>query len=131
MRRKQEPPETIAALDAEKTNLLMEAFVLIATGDLEQAIERYAVAAPMEERIATFYKKQGDSVMAARSGFSAAVCYAKSGSLRDALRIFDALGWDRETPGEYKAEVLLWAARLRQQQRDALQVYRQPLQSVA
>ena len=131
MRRKQETPETIAALDAEKSNLLMEAFVLIGTGDLEQAIERYAAAAPMEERIATFYKRQGDPIMAARSWLSAAVCYAKSGSSRDALRIFDAMGWDRETPGEYKGEVLLWAARLRQQQRDALQEYRQPLQSAA
>ena len=131
MRRKQETPETIAALDAEKSNLLMEAFVLIGTGDLEQAIERYAVAAPMEERIAAFYKKQGDPIMAARSWFSAAVCYAKSGSLRDALRIFDAMGWDRDTPGEYKGEILLWAARLRQQQRETLQAYGRPLQSAA
>ena len=131
MSRKQDTPETIAARDAEKFNWLTEAFTLVGTGGVEQAIERYAVAAPMEERIAAFHKRQGDPIITARSRFSAAARYAKSGSLRDARRLFDALGWGKEMPEDYRAGVLLWAARLRQQQRDALQVYRQPLQLAA
>jgi pentatricopeptide repeat protein len=121
--------ETIAELDGEKSNLLMEAYVLIGTGEPEQAIERYALAAPMEVRIAAFYQKQGDAFMATRHRFSAAVCYAKSGSLRDALKLFDAMGRDRDIP-EYKGDALMWAARLRQKQRESLQAYGHSLQSV-
>lgn len=131
MRRKQETPELIAVLDAEKSNLLLEADVLRGTGQPDEAIERYALAAPMEERIAAFYEKQGDPVMAARSWFSAAICYALSGSLREALRLFDVLGRGKDTLGYYKGDALLWSGRLRQQQRDALQAYRQTQQSVA
>ena len=131
MRKKHDTPETIAELDADKSNLLLEAVVLMGAGELEQAIERFALAAPMEERIAAFYRKQGDPIMAARHRFSAATCYAKSGSLRDALKLFDALGWEKNTPGQYKGDALLWAARLRQQQRETLQAYGHSLQSAA
>jgi hypothetical protein len=121
----------IAALDAEKSNLLLEAQALIAMGEPEQAIERYALAAPMEERIAAFYKRQNDPILAARHQFSAAICYARSGSLRAALQLLDALGWDRETPGEYKGDALLWAGYLRQQQREALQIFGHSLQPLS
>jgi len=131
MRTKQETPETIAELNAEKSNLLLEADVLRGTGQLEQAIERYALAAPIEERIAAFYEKQGDPIMAARSWFSAATCYAFSGSLRDALRLFDMLGRGKDTLGYYKGDALLWSGRLRQQQRETLQTYGKPQQSAA
>ena len=131
MKKKQETPETIAALEAEKSNLLLEADVLRGTGQPDEAIERFALVAPMEERIAAFYEQQCDPIMAARSWFSAAVCYALSGSLREALRLFDVLGRGTDALGYYKGDALLWAGRLRQQQRDALQVYRQPLQSAA
>ena len=131
MRKKRDTPETIAALSAEKSNLLLEADVLDGTGQPDEAIERYARAAPMEERIAAFYEQQGDPIMAARSLFSAATCYAFSGSLREALRLFDMLGRGADALGYYKGDALLWAGRLRQQQRDALQVYKQPLQSAA
>jgi len=131
MRTKQETPETIAELNAEKSNLLLEADVLRGTGQLEQAIERYALAAPIEERIAAFYEKQGDPIMAARSWFSAATCYAFSGSLRDALRLFDMLGRGKDTLGYYKGDALLWSGRLRQQQRETLQTYAKPQQSAA
>ena len=107
MRKKQETPETIAALHAEKSNLLLEADVLHGTGQTDEAIERYALAAPLEERIAAFYERQGDPIMAARSWFSAAVCYAKSGSLRDGLRIFDALGRGADNLGYYKGDAIL------------------------
>ena len=131
MRKKYETPEAIAELDAAKSNLLLEAFVLIGTGELEQAIERYALAAPMEERISAFYTKQDDPIMAARHRFSAATCYAKSGSLRKALQLFDAMSWEKNMPGQYKGEAILWAARLRQQQREALRAYGHSLQSAA
>ena len=69
--------------------------------------------------------------MAARHWFSVALCCAKSGSLREAMKVFNALGRDKNTPGQYKGEVLLWAARLRQQQRETLQAYGHSVQSVA
>ena len=131
MRKGQETAETIRELHGAKSNLLLEAQMLIATGEPEQAIERYACAAPMEMRLAAFYKKQGDLKMAARHRFSAAICYAKSGSLRDALKLFDALSWDKNTPEQYKSDALLWATRLRQQQKESLQAYGHAVQSAA
>ena len=112
--------------------MLLEAHALSITNQPDDAIERYALAAPTKERIAAFYEEQGDPIMAARSWFSAAVCYALSGSLRDALRLFDMLGRGQDALGYYKGNAIIWAVRLRQQQqRDALQGYRQPLQSAA
>jgi hypothetical protein len=131
MSKKPVTDETIVALHGEKSNLLLEAQMLIGVGNPDEAMERYALAAPMEVRIARFYARNGDKDMAARHRFSAAVCFAKSGSLRDAMKLFDALGRDRDTPGQYKGDALLWAARLRQQQHEALQAYGHSLQSVA
>lgn len=125
MRRKPDTAETIAELNIEKSNLLMEAFALQITNQWDEAIERYATAAPMEERIAAFCEKQGDPAMAARSWFSAASCYAKSGSLRDALRILERMTKNKETPGTYKGEMIVMMGHLRQQQRDGLQAYKQ------
>ena len=131
MRKEQETEETIRELHGEKSNLLLEAQMLIGTGEPEQAIERYALAAPLEKRLAAFYIRRGNTDMAARHRFSAALCYAKSGSIRDALKIFDALSWDKNAPEQYQADALLWAVRLRQQQRETLQAYGRPLQSAA
>lgn len=131
MNKKLYSEETIRDLHSEKSNLLLEAQMLVGIGNPEEAIERFALAAPMEARLARHYTRAGEKDMAARHWFSAAICYAKSGSLRDALKVFNALGRDKDTPGQYKGDALLWAARLRQQQRDMLQTYRQPLQSAA
>ncbi len=131
MRRKQEMAEAIRELEIEKSNLILEAAVLRGTGQLDEAIEHYALVAPMEERIAAFYEKQGDPAMAARSWFSAATCYGKSGSLRDALRVLEKMTKNKETPGTYKGEILVMMGYLRQQQREVLQAYRQPQQSAA
>ena len=84
-----------------------------------------------KKRLAAFYVRRGDTNMAARHRFSAALCYAKSGSMRDALKIFDALSRDKNAPEQYQADALLWAVRLRQQQRETLQAYGRPLQSAA
>ena len=113
MRKKYETQETIDALDADKSNLLMEAAVLRGTGQPDEAIERYALAAPMEERIAAFYERQGDPIMAARSWFSAATCYAFSSNLWDALRILKKMDKNKATPATYKGEILVLMGHLR------------------
>lgn len=128
---KQTKDEAIVALHGAKSNLLMEAQMLIGTGNPDEAMERFAHAAPMEVRLAAFYKKQGEPLMAARHRLSAAICYAKSGNLREAIKLYDALGRDRNTPGQFKAEAALSAARLRQQHRETLQGYGHSLQSAA
>lgn len=126
MRKKQDTAEIIAELNIEKSNLLLEARMLEITEQTDQAIERYARVAPMEERIAAFYEKQGDPIMAARSWFSAATCYVFSGSHRDALRLYDMLGRGKDTLGYYKTDALMWSGRLRQQQREMLKTYGKP-----
>jgi hypothetical protein len=131
MSKRQVTEEAILELHGKKSNLLLEAQMLIGIGNPEEAMERYAQAAPMEVQIARFYARCKEKDMAAKHRFSAGVCYAKSGSLRNALQIFDALGRDNEIPGQYKIDALLWASHLRQQRREALKVYETPLQSVA
>ena len=126
-----DPSETIENLEGEKSNLLLEAQMLVATGNLTAAIARYALAAPNEERIATYYRDQGQSALAARHLFSAAVCRAKTGNLHDAITLFDALSASSDTPGRLKVDALLLAASLREQQRHVLQSYIPTLHAMA
>jgi hypothetical protein len=118
-----EPGETIEEMEGEKSNLLLEAQMLMATGNEAEAISRFALAAPKEERIAAYYEQHGESALAAQHRFSAAVCRAKSGNLYDAITLFDALSESPDTPGRLKVDALLFAARLREQQRNVLQSY--------
>jgi hypothetical protein len=103
--------------------------MLAATANPDQAIRRYALAAPKEERIAAYYNRQGDKAMAAYHQFSAAACWAKIGNLHKAITLFDALGESASTPGRMKVDALLFASRLREQQRSILQSYSQTLQA--
>ena len=129
MRRKTDTAETIIALQGEKSNLLLEAQMLAATGNAEAAIERYAQAAPKEERIAAYYTKQRENAQAARHLFSAAVCWAKIGNLHNAITLFDALRDSPVTPGRMKVDAMLYAAQLREQQRSVIQSYSQTSQA--
>ena len=98
MSRKTDTPEKIHALISEKSNLLLEAQMMAATGNADEAIRRYALAAPKEECIAGYYARQSDKSLAAYHCFSAAACWAKTGNLHDAITLFDALGQSSETP---------------------------------
>ncbi len=131
MRKIAETEETILEVQGRKSSLLLEAKMLVATDSPDEAVERYAQAAPMEERIARFRARNGEKDLAALHRFSAAVCYMKSGSLRHALKLFEALGRETDIPGQYKVDALLLAARLRQQQRETLQAYGHSIQSAA
>jgi len=131
MRNAEETEALILELQGQKSNLLLEAKMLLAMDNPDEAVERYALAAPMEERIARFRTRNGEKDLAALHRFSAAVCYMKSGNLRHAVKLFDALGRQRDIPGKYQTDALLLAARLRQQQRETLQGFGQSVQSVA
>ena len=131
MRKTEETEDTILELQGQKSSLLLEAQMLVATDSPDEAVERYALAAPMEERIARFRARNGEKDLAALHQFSAAVCYMKSGSLRHALKLFNTLGRERNIPAKYKVDTLLLAARLRQQQRETLQAYGHSVQSTA
>jgi len=125
-----DPAEAIQALESEKSNLLLEAQMLLATGNTMEAIVRFALAAPKEELIAAYYAEQGDVALAARHLFSAAVCRAKSGNLYDAITLFDTLSASSATPGRLKVDALLFATRLREEQRNVLQSYGLTLQAM-
>ena len=131
MIKKIESQDMLADFDADKSNLLLEAMVLLGTGNPEEAIERFALAAPMEVRIARYYSRNGEPIMAAKHRLSAAICYAKSGSLRDALKLFTALGRDVKTPELYKEDALYWLTRIRQLLREVLQPVEEELQQAA
>ena len=131
MRKIPETEETILEVQGQKSNLLLEAKLLLATDNPDEAVERYALVAPMEERIARFRAKNGQKDLAALHWFSAAVCYLKSGNSRHALKLFETLGRQPDIPGKYKADALLLASRLRQQQRETLQAYGASVQSAA
>lgn len=129
MSRKLETEETILELQGQKSSLLLEAKLLVATNNTDEAMERYALAAPMEERIARFRTRNGEKDLAALHRFSAAVCFMKSGNLRHALKLFDILGRQRDIPGKFQTDALLLATQLRQQQRVTLQAREQSAQS--
>ncbi len=131
MRKTSDTEEMIREVQGQKSTLLLEAQMLVATDSPDEAVERYAQAAPMEERIARYYARNKEKDLAALHRFSAAVCYMKSGSLRHALKLFEALGREQTIPRQYKVDALFLAARLRQQQRETLQAYGQSVQSVA
>lgn len=130
MRRTHDTEESIQRVQGKKSNLLLEAQMLQATGHPEEAIARFALAAPMEERIAAFRDRSGEKELAARHRFSAASCWAKTGNLHNAILLFDALGHDADTPGRLKVDALLFATRLREQQQTVFNSYAHTMQAV-
>ncbi len=131
MKKRNDTLETIVFLESEKSNFLLKAQMLTATGNPEGAIERFALAASLEGRIAEYYINQQEPAEAARHWFSAAVCHAKTGNLYSAIARFDELSRSTDTPGRLKIDALLFASRLREQQRNALFSASQILEVVA
>jgi hypothetical protein len=125
MRRTRDTEESIERIQGEKSNLLLEAQMFQAMGHPEEAIARFALAAPMEERIATYRDKTGEKELAARHRFSAAMCWAKSGNLHDAIGLFESLNHNADAPGRLRIDALLFANRLREQQQFVFQTYLQ------
>ena len=130
MRRTHDTDETIQRVQEEKSNLLLEAQMLQAMERPEEAIARFALAAPLEERIAEYRDKTGEKDLAARHRFSAAACWAKTGNLHNAILLFDALNRSADTPGRLKVDALLFANRLREQQQIVFNSYPQTMQTV-
>jgi hypothetical protein len=129
MRRTHDTEESIQRVQGEKSNFLLESRMCQAIGNVEEAIARFALAAPLEERIATYRDKTGEKELAARHRFSAASCWAKSGNLHDAIALFDALNRDPDTPGRLRVDALLFANRLREQQQALYNSYLQTTQA--
>jgi hypothetical protein len=130
MRRRHDTEESIQRLQGQKSDLLLEAQMLQGMGRTEEAIARFAQAAPMEERIAAYREKTGEKELAARHLFSAAACWAKAGNLHNAILLFNALHDDPDTPGRLKVDALLFADRLREQQQAVFKSYPQTMQAV-
>ena len=129
MRRAQDTEVSIQGLQGEKSDLLLEAQMFQGMGRSEEAITRFALAAPMEERIALYWERAGEKEMAARHRFSAATCWAKAGNLYNAIMLFDALSRGADTPGRIKVDALLFADRLREQQKIAFTAYRETMRA--
>ena len=129
MRRTNDTEESIQRLQGEKSNLLLEAQMFQAMGQAEEAIGRFALAAPIEERIAAYRDKVGEKELAARHRFSAASCWAKSGNLYNAIVLFEALNRNSDTPGRLRVDALLFANRLREQQQIVFKSYPQTMQT--
>ena len=104
--------------------------MLQAMGRSEDSIARFALVAPMEERIAVFRDKMGEQEMGARHRFSAAACWAKTGNLHNAIQLFDALSRSSDTPGRLKVDALLISNRLREQQQTVFKSCPQSMQPV-
>ncbi len=129
MRRTHDTEESIQRIQGEKSNLLLEAQMFQSMGQAEEAIARFVLAAPMEERIAAYRNKVGEKELAARHRFSAASCWAKSGNLHNAIVLFDALNRNPDTPGQLRIDALLFASRLREQQQIVFKSYLQNTQA--
>ena len=110
-----------ADFDAEETrksNLLLQAALLAAQNEDEEATERYAEAAQIEERLAEKCRAIGLKEKSRVHEFSAASAWAQAGDFYHALRLFAVLQNDADTPPRLRDAVRRYmetlAARRRQ-----------------
>ena len=110
-----------ADFDAEeikKSNLLLQAALLRAQNEEEQAAEHYAEAAQIEERLAERCRAIGLLEKSRVHEFSAASAWAQAGDFYHALHLFAALQNDADTPPRLRDTITRYtetlAARRRQ-----------------
>ena len=90
------------AEETKKSNLLLQAALLRAQNEEEQAVERYAEAAQIEERLAERCKAIGLWEKSRVHSFSAASAWAQAGDFYHALHLFAALQNDADTPSRLR-----------------------------
>ena len=101
--------------EARKSDLLLQAALLRDQGELEQASERFAAAAEIEERLAANAEARNEMEKALRSRYSAASAWAHAGDFHHALALLRDLEARPDTPTALRARIRAFAERVQEQ----------------
>lgn len=101
--------------EIRKSNLLLQAALLRDQGDLEQASERFAAAAEIEERLAADAETRHEWEKALRLRYSAASGWAYAGDFHHALALLRTLEAHAETPPALRTRIYAFAERVQAQ----------------
>lgn len=108
-------PFNFAEEEVKKSNLLLQAALLRDQGELEQASERFAAAAEIEERLAADAEAHHDWEKALRLRYSAASGWAYAGDFHHALALLRTLEAHADTPLALRCRIHAFAERVQAQ----------------
>jgi hypothetical protein len=98
----------------EKSNLLLQAQALRASGQIDEAALLFAQAAVIEEELADASLKQGNRVPAFRHQFSAVGCLAQAGNWHAAILLGEHLLSQPDLPAALRMQIQEYTGILRQ-----------------
>lgn len=101
--------------EAHKSALLLQAALLRAEGQEEQAASHFAEAAAIEERLGQCADAEGNAARAIRSHFSAACAWASAGDFYHALTLLQLLEQRADASEPLKTRAHAFAETLRVQ----------------
>jgi hypothetical protein len=110
------PPATdplIAADEARKSNLLLEAQILRAGRRTDEAAVRFAQAARIEQRLAEACRTRGLRTESWMHRFGAAGCWAQAGNFHEAITLGEKLLAEADLPPRLRQRVEEYTAALR------------------
>ncbi|MBW3538951.1 MAG: hypothetical protein KY476_01650 [Planctomycetes bacterium] len=106
-----------ASFEAEerrKSNLLLQARMLLDQGDENAAALRFAEAAAIEERLSDICAEKGLAEKASVHRFSAASCWAAAGNFHDALLQCELLLAQPDIPDRLRGAVAAYSDTIRE-----------------
>jgi len=101
--------------EVRKSNLLLQAALSRDQGDQEQAAERFAVAAEIEERLAADAEARQEWEKALHLRYSAASGWAYAGDFHHALALLRTLEANAKTPPALRVRIHSFAERVQAQ----------------
>lgn len=101
--------------EARKSSLILQATLLRAEGQEEQAASRFAEVAALEEQLGRRADAEGNALRAVRSQFSAASAWANAGDFYHALSLLQLLEQRADAPEPLKMRAHTFAETLRVQ----------------
>jgi hypothetical protein len=111
-----DPDKSFAADEARKSNLLLEAQLLRARQQTDEAAVKFALAAELEERLAEACLRRGLRTEAWAHRFSAAGCWAQAGNFHEAITVGDELLADPDVPPGLRERVQAYTTALRRRE---------------
>src|SRR5690606_4123172 len=98
-------PESFLSIERRKSSLILEANLLKAQGNYEDAAEKFAISAELEEQLAGQLLALGKYEKAFFHRFSAVSCWAQAGNLYQAMVIGQQILQAAELPDEQREQV--------------------------
>jgi hypothetical protein len=106
------------AIESHKSNLLLEAQLMLAQEESDAAAQKFAGAAFLEEELSKRRLEQGQRDQAWVHRFSAASCWAQAGNFYQAIQWCDDLLKEPDVPESLRRRVRAFADQLRSRRHD-------------